>query len=370
MKWLIGCLLLMLSGFAFVKNNSLDDFFLLAVIPAVVFVGITDRTVIKALCLVLLFLSLHFALILRDFGTNSLLTYIGFFLVLALSIVLAFTKDREIYFEYVLRLTVLLSLVSIVYSALVFVFGEEVFLALGNGVASFDSRGSPCFGIVNHRLHPGTSYFRNSGPFWEPGAFAVFLVLVLFHGFRLGTLTIWRALVISLAVLSTFSTSGLVMLMIFILYSVMKIEVLSKPLVLLILVVTGLAVFGVSKLDLIAGKIGNQSRSVEQDVGLRNTRFAIGLYDVQDYLDHNVFYGKGPSSDTRYRGVDDSMARANGLSNFLVKWGGVGFVILSVIVVRGGLIWMALIVVAGMSQDIFVYPLTWFLIFLGNQSID
>ena len=122
--------------------------------------------------------------------------------------------------------------------------------------------------------------------------------------------------------------------------------------------------------ELIAGKIDSQSQSVNQDVGRRNTRFAIGLYDLQDLLDHNVVYGKGPSSATRYSGVDESMARANGLSNFLVKWGGIGLALLIGLIVKGGFVWTFLILVAGMSQDIFIYPLTWFLLFLNRFPIN
>lgn len=370
MKWLVGCLLLLLSGFALIKNNSLEDIFLLAVIPVVTVVGLNSKGVVQALGLVFLGLGIHYVLIINDFGTNSPVTYLGFYLVLSLSVVISHSKERATYFEYVLRLSVVLSVISLVYYILVLLYGEEPFLALGYRIGSIDDRGSPCFFFVNHRLHPGTSYFRSSGPFWEPGAFAVYLVLILFQGLRWGLLSFWRVVCISVAVLLTFSTTGLIMLMTVILYGVLKTKVLSRSMVFLALMFTASLAAAVLSSELIAGKIDSQSQSVNQDVGRRNTRFAIGLYDLQDFLDHNVVYGKGPSSATRYSGVDESMARANGLSNFLVKWGGIGLALLIGLIVKGGFVWTFLILVAGMSQDIFIYPLTWFLLFLNRFPIN
>jgi len=51
--------------------------------------------------------------------------------------------------------------------------------------------------------------FRNPGPFWEPGLFAVFLNLaLLFHLIQVGELFNWKTGVLILAIGTTFSTAG------------------------------------------------------------------------------------------------------------------------------------------------------------------
>ena len=65
--------------------------------------------------------------------------------------------------------------------------------------------------IIFYVFNSGVGMYRNCGPFWEPGAYSGFLVIaMIFHYLESKTITDKKSIVLILALLSTFSTTGLI----------------------------------------------------------------------------------------------------------------------------------------------------------------
>ena len=169
---------------------------------------------------------------------------------------------------------------------------------------------------------------RNSGMFWEPGAFSGYLNLALIfvalsnRRFQIGEFkseVFW----IILGILSSMSTTGflvfLIILNIYIFqnYGIAKIVVL--PVTLLIIY------FGYSKLDFLQEKIELQYQESKElsKSDISNTRFGAWAMDKQ-YIRSQPFTGNGLDAKTRYRfhpWITTDIGHGNGMSNFLVYWG-------------------------------------------------
>lgn len=138
---------------------------------------------------------------------------------------------------------------------------------------------------------------RNSGPFWEPGAFAVYLNLALFF-LLFGPVTSKRRLfmlVLVVALLTTKSTTGYIvfgiMLIFYFLKNGQKVFMITLLPVLLML----------SKLDFIGGKITRQLLNASEldssDVSW--DRFGSALLDFHYIIKHPLI-GNGFLFETRY----------------------------------------------------------------------
>jgi len=165
-----------------------------------------------------------------------------------------------------------------------------------------------------------TFLLRNSGPFWEPGAFVGFLTIaILFETIRTGSLKTKPNRILMLGLLTTLSTTGLVVLMFIItgfIYVKMK---LGGKLILIPLVLT-LGIISFQSFDFLGKKI--QSK-MSYDMYTYNTRFKSAAIDLQDFAE-NPLVGVGRSSVTRYQGKElDSRTqhRNNGVTNHLAMYG-------------------------------------------------
>ncbi|HMO33818.1 MAG TPA: hypothetical protein PKE63_10285 [Lacibacter sp.] len=169
---------------------------------------------------------------------------------------------------------------------------------------------------------------RNSGMFWEPGAFAGYLLVALLlvvvynQGFTLQRYrkeSIW----ITIGVVSTLSTTGLVVLAFMILFYVNTNYHFGKFLLLPMLAVGGY--FAYNNLEVLGEKMEEQYNEAAQmeKTDVSNTRFGALNMDLQ-YITDQPFTGNGLDKRTRYRfhpWVDDDLGHGNGMSNFLVYWG-------------------------------------------------
>lgn len=92
------------------------------------------------------------------------------------------------------------------------------------GVTSEGIHGRPNF--IIYAVQPlgvrGLSYFRNSGPFWEPGLYAVFLNIALFlNAFAERKITDKTSILFVISIISTVSTAGLIgLIIIVVLYNI------------------------------------------------------------------------------------------------------------------------------------------------------
>lgn len=166
---------------------------------------------------------------------------------------------------------------------------------------------------------------RNSGPFWEPGAFSGFLmVALLFNIIITGKLNNKKNRILILGVVSTFSTSGLLVLAcVIIFYLILNRDRGTK--FVLVPVVLAVGVFGFFSFDFMGNKVISTMNYTDQTY---NTRFKSAMIDLKDFAKH-PFFGMGRSQTTRYEGQKDARAmhRNNGVSNQLVMYGGIAFIL-------------------------------------------
>ncbi|SMO85748.1 O-Antigen ligase [Saccharicrinis carchari] len=166
---------------------------------------------------------------------------------------------------------------------------------------------------------------RNSGPFWEPGAFSGFLMIaLLFNIIITGRLNNKKNRILMLGVVSTFSTSGLlVMGCVIVFYLMLNRDRGTKYILLPVVFLLGVVAF--VSFDFMGNKIISKMSYTDQTY---NTRFKSAMIDLKDFSKH-PFFGMGRSQNTRYEDQTDARAmhRNNGVSNQLVMYGGLAFVL-------------------------------------------
>lgn len=173
-----------------------------------------------------------------------------------------------------------------------------------------------------------SDFVRNSGMFWEPGAFAgyiilAFLFIVTLNGkFQIGEFK-KEFILLLIGLISTFSTTGYIvfgfMASIYFLNSYSWFKLFIAPFFVFVML------FFFSEFSFLHDKVLVQ---YEQAVELgkfevSNTRFGALVMDIQ-YIYSSPFFGNGMHFSTRYRfhpWVNEDIGHGNGMSNFIVYWG-------------------------------------------------
>jgi len=173
--------------------------------------------------------------------------------------------------------------------------------------------------IILYVFNSGVGTFRNCGAFWEPGAYAGFLIIaMIFHFLESRTISDKKSIVLLLALLSTMSTTGLLALGFFL---VMFLGNRVAPLYKLILIPSILAaiVIAFTTLDFLGDKITSQLDVASTH---HNTRFKSAVLDLQDFAGNPVL-GLGRDPKTRHKGITNPILthRTNGITNYLVTYG-------------------------------------------------
>ncbi len=173
--------------------------------------------------------------------------------------------------------------------------------------------------IILYVFNSGVGTFRNCGAFWEPGAYAGFIVIaMIFQYLENKTITDKKSIVLILALLSTMSTTGLLALGFFL---VMFLGNKVPPLYKLILIPSFLAaiVIAFTSLDFLGDKIASQ---MDVSSTHHNTRFKSAVLDLRDWAENPVL-GLGRDPKTRHKGITNPILthRTNGISNYLVTYG-------------------------------------------------
>lgn len=173
--------------------------------------------------------------------------------------------------------------------------------------------------IILYVFNSGVGTFRNCGAFWEPGAYAGFLIIaMIFHFLENRTISDKKSIVLMLALLSTMSTTGLLALGFFL---VMFLGNRVAPLYKLILIPSILAaiVIAFTTLDFLGDKITSQLDVASTH---HNTRFKSAVLDLQDFSKNPVL-GLGRDPKTRHKGITNPILthRTNGITNYLVTYG-------------------------------------------------
>ena len=142
------------------------------------------------------------------FGNIILLSSVGFFVTLLIAFynIKAIKNFTEIYVNIMLAL----SLISLFFYFFYYFFNFKIGIQL-NDISTHN--------FLYHYRNEGISQVRNSGPFWEPGAFSGYLILALFfilRDLRNKKTTITSCILIA-TILTTRSTTGYIALAVIIL---------------------------------------------------------------------------------------------------------------------------------------------------------
>lgn len=178
---------------------------------------------------------------------------------------------------------------------------------------------------------------RNAGPFWEPGAFGVFLnIAILFNTLNKGTLVNKKNIIFFIALITTFSLGSYAAFFIFIfsyIFFVKKIFSLKSILAFLILIYAG--IYSYNNFDFLGGKFEKKYQAMEKfDTGFKYDElyFKVGrneqaILDINSFIRHPLF---GEGQFVKY----DFGESASGLTVILRKWGIIGFFLIFTIMYK------------------------------------
>ncbi|MBM6593021.1 hypothetical protein [Microvirga pudoricolor] len=164
---------------------------------------------------------------------------------------------------------------------------------------------------------------RNSGPFWEPGGFAVFLNFALiFNIARQRKLLERKNIVFVVSVVSTFSTAGYISLFIIIVGYLMTNDAITAVLrVCCALALLLCATLAYSDIGFLGDKIDQNISLTKED---NTSRFGSAYFDVLDTV-KSPWIGFGRLAENRFgelaKALDPSIHRNNGVTYLAVTYG-------------------------------------------------
>lgn len=313
-------------------------------------------------------------------GSYSYRTSVGTFIKLTTAYFIV-KLVREKFISYYINILYVFSLISFVFYGLYFVPGFTDFI-ITQIAPYFESTStelnefytsSPS--IIVYTFDPiAMTEYRNSGPFWEPGAFAVFLIIALmFNIIKKGYLLGKKNIVFILALVTTFSTAGYIAFFVLISGYFLFYKGLSQKLILIIFVFASLSIY--TNTTFLKEKVINNLSMAEESTG---SRFGSALADYRLFEQSPIVgWGRGPM---RYGGKVSIFGQAehrnNGIFILLATYGLLGFILyffffyISLKKInnfylfrkRFALVSFVIILILGFSQDLFFKPL--FLCFL------
>ncbi len=335
-------LLLSLSGINFLNAN--DNFLLLVFfLNAGIFIYRKEKIDNGFLRFFLFFIFLSLAQVIW-FSDGNVKSSLGFLI----RIITAYLVIKNIasFIHTFLRLLYFLSIVSIIFYLFFLAFPsieEALFVNkhFWDNPATHEYKKSliiynifrePLFGIEALGLF---GLPRNSGPFWEPGAFGGYLTIgvafevILFRKFSL------RMFVFLIALVTTFSTAGYLAVSVFFLLYFILLETNKKRKILIFPVLVAVSIFLLFNVEFLATKMAAQIKGFEEEQiydtqSDDDTRLGSSILDFKDFQRSPIF-GTGPSDETRYGKKEVLFMRTNGLTDLLVRIGILGFLFICII---------------------------------------
>ncbi len=229
-----------------------------------------------------------------------------------------------------------------------------------------------------------SSIVRNSGPFWEPGAFAGYLIIAfIFNFLKEVNIVNKKNIVLFIAIVTTLSTTTYLALFVFfffIYYNKIK-NIFFKAATVIIIVLAG--VYAYTTFDFLGKKIESQLE-VAQTMGIQKSdntqRFLNILRDMKDFKGHELI-GRGGSDETRYdlAPADEFVIRTVGLTDILTRVGVFVFIVMFYFLFKSICVYLEYlqeqkqmycfgifiaILITLMSEVYFNFPMYWSLLFL------
>ncbi|MDG3064866.1 hypothetical protein ACFQ4M_10360 [Thauera mechernichensis] len=270
------------------------------------------------------------------FGALIIMASLGFLVKIAIG-VLAATVIENFFIKYV-RVMAVLACMSLAFY-IPYVFGIDLSGPLSFMYLSVDTREGldPIRHIGFHNFHVEHET-RNSGMFWEPGAFSGYLVLALFISivFRgSSAISRWEVVALIAGLISTQSTMGYIAgFSVLCFYMVERVPqrqqaiyILMAPVILVVGAVV--AYFSVTQLDFLSEKIQEQMFNAQAGVGnYQINRFGNMLYDLE-FIRDKPLAGWSGNPETRYA-LDPEVAemvagQGSALTGFWVRFGAIGW---------------------------------------------
>jgi hypothetical protein len=173
---------------------------------------------------------------------------------------------------------------------------------------------------------------RNSGPFWEPGAFGGYLIIAyVFNTLVHNTLLRKSNIILVIAIITTFSTTAYIGLSIFtvgFLFLKIKDQVVKWSVLAVMLIVV---VFSFRNVDFLGNKIKSEISETKYNAFIKggDTRTASAYLDLKELTENSLylFFGRGSHPHTRVAGVDKEVLRTNGVTDLLSRFGLLFFVV-------------------------------------------
>lgn len=227
--------------------------------------------------------------------------------------------------------------------------------------------------------------FRNSGPFWEPGAFGGYLILAIIFTFFKSDIADKKKklLVFTIALLTTLSTTAYIALAVFLFfYYLRSIKNIFIKLFVVLIIIYG-AYYAFFNFDFLGKKIETQLQTAKNFSvygSNKNTqRFMDILRDIHDFKGHEIA-GRGFNPYTRYSYEPQEQIRTVGLTDILVKMGTPFFIYMMFLMYKSicafvknsidkkGTIYciggFLTILMTLMSEVYFNFPMYWSLLFI------
>ncbi len=262
------------------------------------------------------------------FGGFNLRTFFGTYIRLLFAFIAVVTA-REYFVKCYTTIIYFLSIVSLIFYFLSLLPGAENFYVntLGALVPQIFETESGFYSekpniVIFNFEDTLFSSFRNSGPFWEPGGFGVFLMIALLfnHVSDKNIFSKYNA-VFTLCIITTFSTATYITFFMFIIYlnfnQIRKNALYSIAFLLFI----SLSIVAYERIPFLKNKI-------EENIMLANettsSRFGSAIADYNSFIESPLFgYGRGGAK-TNFKDeklFDADNHRNNGVFNLLVTYG-------------------------------------------------
>lgn len=237
--------------------------------------------------------------------------------------------------------------------------------------------------VYNSFIHlENANVFRNCGMFWEPGAFQGYIMLAFLFYINdyksLWNIHRWKCIILSLALLTTFSTTGYIVYLLYIAYIIFtsRISYCIKTCVVFITLVC--CIHAYHNLDFLGEKIEVQ---YENATNLRNnevswSRMGAMKIDIQQISRHPLV-GNGFVMTSRYEKLGNKMAGAGNGFTGAINMLGIPCIAMYLITLYRSLnfnekkqkiFFISLIVILLNGEFFLNYPLFWGLPFIAQFS--
>lgn len=256
------------------------------------------------------------------FGWNTLPGILGFILKCFIGgYVIWHTKERFI--PVYTNIMVFISGIGIV----LFLLSSTGIISITNIIPVYDA---PLFNSIGIYIDSNAIPKRNLGMFWEPGAFAGYIMIAFALNIQ-GFIEKFKSnkrkyFVLGVALISTLSTTGYLIFTLFLFMVGFQFVRNQKIIGLLLFVLLIPVIYSVfMSQDFLVEKIASQyEKSIEKNGEYDPSRFGAFLFDIH-YIKKHPLIGNGLHKRTRYADhpflSDDKGGHGNGFSNFIASMG-------------------------------------------------